>query len=118
MAPYPTKAEIEAMFSALSTPGADFFSYAIDDVDWTIMGHLPLSQVYADKAEFRRKALQFLGDRVLTEPLKMHVVNVVGGSGEESMAAVEMKADAVCRNGEFWVVAMTCFFWRLGVPDR
>jgi hypothetical protein len=44
----------------------------------------------------------------------MHVVNVVGGSGEESMAAAEMKADAICRNGELWVVAITCFFWRLG----
>jgi hypothetical protein len=68
------------------------------------MGHSPLSQVYADKAKFRRKTLQFLGDKVLTEPLKTHVVNVVcgggGGGGEENMAAVEMKANAMCRNGE------------------
>lgn len=95
MPTYPTKAEIEAMFSALSTPGRDFFVHVVDDVDWAIMGHSPLSQVYADKAEFRRKTLQFLGDKVLTEPLKMHVVNVVCGGGEENMAAVEMKADAM-----------------------
>jgi hypothetical protein len=44
----------------------------------------------------------------------MHVVNVVGGSGEESMAAAEMKADAICRNGELWVVAITCFFLEIG----
>lgn len=101
MPPYPTKAEIEAMFSALSSNSADFFAEAVmDNVDWTIMGHSPLSQVYANKAEFQRKTLHLLGATVLTEPLKMHVVNVVGGSGDEDTAAVEMKADAVCRNGE------------------
>jgi hypothetical protein len=65
------------------------------------MGHSPMSQVYANKTEFRQKTLQYLREKVLTEPLKMHVVNVVGG-GEEDSAAVEMKADAnaVCRNGE------------------
>ena len=53
------------------------------------------------QAEFEAKTLYHLGDKVLTEPLKMHVVNIVGGCGEEDTVAVEMKADAVCRNGEF-----------------
>ncbi len=67
MAPYPTKAEIETMFSTLSTNGADFFANAVvDDVDWTIMGHSPLSQVYTNKAEFQRKTLHFLGATVGT----------------------------------------------------
>jgi hypothetical protein len=70
-----------------------------------------LSQVDAGNAEFRRKTRQFLGDRVLTAPLKMHVVDVVGGSGEESMAAVEMKADALCRNGEFGVTSCYNLFF-------
>jgi ketosteroid isomerase-like protein len=71
----------------------------------TIMGHSPMSQTYANKTEFRRKTLQYLGEKVLTEPLKMHVVNIVvgggGGGGEEESAAVEMRADAVCKNGEY-----------------
>jgi hypothetical protein len=47
---------------------------------------------------------------VLTEPLKVHVVNVVGG-GEQDSAAVEMKADAkaVCRNGEYAVSTARVF---------
>ena len=57
-------------------------------------------EVYTNKAEFQAKTLQYLGDKVLTEPLKVHVINIVGGSGEEDTVAVEMKADAVCRNGE------------------
>ena len=73
------------------------------------MGHSPMSQVYANKTEFQRKTLQYLGDKVLTEPLKIHVVNIVvgggggegGEGGEQDSAAVEMRADAVCRNGEF-----------------
>jgi hypothetical protein len=63
------------------------------------MGHSPMSSVYTSKAEFRRKTLTYLAEKVLTEPLKICVVNVVGG-GEESTAAVELKADAVCRNGK------------------
>jgi hypothetical protein len=40
-----------------------------------------MSQAYSNKMEFRRKTLQCLGEKVLTEPLKMYVVNVVGGGG-------------------------------------
>lgn len=98
MAPYPTKPEIQDMFSTLST-GDDFFTHVLDDVDWQIMGHSPMSRAYANKTEFQAATLKYLADKVLTEPLKMYVVNVVGG-GDEDTAAVEMKADAVCRNGE------------------
>jgi hypothetical protein len=59
-----------------------------------------MSQVYANKTEFRQKTLQYLGATVLTEPLKMYVVNVVAGG--DDTAAVELKADAVCKNGELW----------------
>jgi hypothetical protein len=39
----------------------------------------------------------------------MYVVNVVGG-GDEDTAAVEMKADALCRNGEGILSAFVPFF--------
>jgi ketosteroid isomerase-like protein len=98
MAPYSTKPEIQDMFSTLST-GGDFFAHVHDDVNWQIMGHSPMNRAYANKTEFQAVTLKYLADKVLTEPLKMCVVNVVGGGGEDT-AAVEMKADAVCRNGE------------------
>lgn len=60
-----------------------------------------MSQVYANKTEFRQKTMQCLGATVLTEPLKMYVVNVVVGG--DDTAAVELKADAVCKNGELWM---------------
>ena len=64
------------------------------------MGHSPMSGSYTNKHDFELKTLHFLGDKVLTEPLKMYVVNVIGGGGSEDTFAVEMKANADCRNGE------------------
>ena len=37
-------------------------------------------------------------NRVLRDPLKLKVINVIGG-GDEEWAVVELKADAVCKNG-------------------
>src|SRR4051812_22262250 len=47
MAPYPTASEIRTIFSALSyshPDGNDFFIHVLDNVDWTIMGHSPMSR--------------------------------------------------------------------------
>lgn len=102
--PYPTGPEIAQIFAPLSQPGqgATFFTHVADDVDWTILGHSPMSRHYASKAEFQANTLGVLNERVLTEPLAMRVVNVVGG-GSEEQAVVEMVADRVCRNGEFFL---------------
>jgi hypothetical protein len=75
------------MFSTLST-GGDFVAH---DVDWQIMDYSPLSGACTNKAEFQATSLKFLADKVLTELLKMYVVNVAGGGGEDT-AAVEMKS--------------------------
>lgn len=89
------------MFSALATgDGPAFFANVVDDVDWTIMGHSPMSTTYTSKIEFQEKTLKYLNTRVLTESLTMRVVDVTGG-GEDDGAAVEMKAESVCKNGEF-----------------
>jgi len=60
MAPYPTKPEIQNMFSTLSTAG-DFFAHVLDDVDWQVMGHSPLSRAYANKTEFQAATTKVSG---------------------------------------------------------
>ena len=100
MAPYPTKDEIQSMFHALATgDGPSFFANVIDDVDWRIMGHSPMSRQYTNKLEFQEQTLKYLAAHVLTEPLKMYVVSVTGG-GDDDSAAVELMADSVCKNGK------------------
>ncbi|KAI7209612.1 hypothetical protein KC333_g8637, partial [Hortaea werneckii] len=38
-------------------------------------------------------------NRILRDPLALQVINVVGGGGDQEWALVELKADAVCKNG-------------------
>lgn len=95
----PTSAEVESIFSHLaSRDNSGFFDNVIDDVDWTIQGHSPMSGHYKSKSEFLAATLSVLGKDVLTEPLRMGVKNVVSGDGQ---AAVELAAiDAWCKNGK------------------
>jgi len=64
-----------------------------------------MSRTYTSKQDFMDSTLKVLAERVLTDPLRLRVVNVVGtleGEGEEmdGEVAVELEAiDAVCRNG-------------------
>lgn len=97
----PSVSEIKQIFEPLSIQGSQskYFDHVADDVDWTIMGHSPMSGRYTSKKEFVDATLTVLREKVLTEPLRMKVVNVIAGDGE--WAAVEMEAiDAVCKNGE------------------
>ncbi len=87
------------MFGALATGDGTFFANVVDDVDWKIMGHSPMSKSYNNKEEFQQQTLKYLAAHVLTEPLKMYIVNVIGG-GDDGSAAVELKADSVCKNGK------------------
>lgn len=102
MAPYPTIPEIRELFANLSNgQGSVFFDRVIDNVDWVIRGHSPMSGEYKSKQDFQAKTLKVLDGQLLKKPLAMYVDNVVGG-GEQSQAVVEMHADSECRNGEFF----------------
>lgn len=103
----PTARKIHAVFSPLSQQGhqREFSAYVSDTVNWDIRGHSPMSRTYTSKQDFMDSTLKVLAERVLTDPLRLRVVNVVGtleGEGEEmdGEVAVELEAiDAVCRNG-------------------
>jgi hypothetical protein len=97
MAPYPTIPEIRELFANLSNgKGSLFFDRVVDNVDWVVRGHSPMSGSYTSKQDFQAKTLGLLGSRVLKEPLAIYLDNVVGG-GDQEQAAVEMHADSECR---------------------
>lgn len=103
---HPSREEVLSIFQPLSERGraGAFFHHVADDVDWLLMGHSPMSGQYTSKSEFMAATLQVLGDKVLTEPLTMRVVNVVVGN-DSPEAAVEMEAiDARCKNGESKII--------------
>jgi uncharacterized protein len=104
-----TAEKVQAIFHHLSIQGqqSKFADFVADNVDWKIMGHSPMSRVYSGKQDFFDGTLKVLAERVLTEPLRLKVTNLIvsndrGGDGEEinADAVVEMEAiDAKCRNG-------------------
>ena len=106
MAPL-TPTAVQDIFSAFSSDSADtrasFFNHVLDDVNWTVMGHCPLSGIYNSKQDFIKATVNLLGTHVLTEPLRMAVHNVIVGevaADGSQTAVVEMKAiDAKCNNG-------------------
>ncbi|KAJ7457649.1 ketosteroid isomerase-like protein [Mycena galericulata] len=98
MAPYPTKSEIREIFAPLEQgDGKGFFAHVADDVDWTVMGHHPLAGHYTSKQAFAQATLARLA-RIMREPLRLALENVVGGDAEEQ-AVVELSANGVCKNG-------------------
>lgn len=98
---YPKIPEIHELFTNLSNGQSSvFFDRVIDNVDWVIRGHSPMSGKYTSKAEFQAKTLQVLNNRLLKEPLAFYIDNVVGG-GDQDQAVVEMHADSTCKNGMF-----------------
>jgi uncharacterized protein len=104
-----TTEKVQAIFSNLSIQGqqAKFADHVADDVDWKIMGHSPMSREYSGKQDFFDGTLKVLAERVLTEPLRLRVTNLIvsndkgGEQGDiNTDAVVEMVAiDAKCRNG-------------------
>ncbi|KAK5944042.1 hypothetical protein PMZ80_003323 [Knufia obscura] len=99
MAPNPEA--IRNLFGNLSSPDTqkDFFNSVSDNVDWWIVGHTPMSGSYSSKQDFLDATFQVLNKKVLGGPLKLRIVNVVGG-GDSDWATVEMEAiDAKCKNG-------------------
>ncbi len=98
--------KVRALFEPFSIQGRqhEATNLIVDDVDWTIMGHSPMSRKYAGKEDFVNNTLKVLSGRILTEPLRLRVANVVGTvTGDDKIdgeVAVEFEAiDAVCKNG-------------------
>ncbi|EXJ59796.1 hypothetical protein A1O7_03943 [Cladophialophora yegresii CBS 114405] len=99
--------DIHVLFKPLSIQGRqnETLDLLADDVDWTIMGHSPMSRKYTGKQDFVDNTLKVLRERVLTEPLRLEVSNVIGtleGEGDDihGEVAVELAAvEAVCKNG-------------------
>ncbi|KIW74838.1 hypothetical protein Z517_11608 [Fonsecaea pedrosoi CBS 271.37] len=113
--PPPSAAQISRLFAPLAIQGRQHETLALlaDDVDWTICGHAPpMSRRYTSRQEFLDNTLKVLRERVLTEPLRLEVRNIVvsstaSGGGEEGKdeeidgdVVVELEAlDATCKNG-------------------
>ncbi|KAJ9611300.1 hypothetical protein H2200_004484 [Cladophialophora chaetospira] len=98
--------KVRALFEPFSTQGRqqEALTHIADDVDWTIMGHSPMSRKYNGKQDFFDNTLKVLSGRILNEPLRLKVVNVVtsmtGDDEPDGEAVVEFQAiDAVCKNG-------------------
>ncbi len=102
-----TRKDVLAIFSNLSSENASertsFFDHVLDNVNWTIMGHSPMSKTYTSKYDFINATLQVLGNQVLKGPLRMYAYNAIVAAPSEDgsqQAVVEMRAlDAECRNG-------------------
>ncbi|RMY50146.1 hypothetical protein D0865_07070 [Hortaea werneckii] len=84
----PTKTEIETLCSHLATSDpSPFFDRVSPDVVWDVM------------EAWKQGALGTV-NRILRDPLSLQVINVVGGDRDQEWALVELKADAVCKNGK------------------
>lgn len=115
---YPNREELFELFSNIKTGNYEaFFDRVSDDVDWQIMGQCdldrtaivldrltrpgtsPMSKIYKSKAQFRQETLGWLAKILEAPGLRIHVHNIIGGGDCEWMTA-EMKAKAMCKNGE------------------
>lgn len=75
--------------------GAGFFDHVADDVDWTVMGTHPLAGRYRRKAGFRAATFERL-NKALRDGPQLRVVNLLMAEG---WAVVELRSDAVAKNG-------------------
>jgi len=107
---YPDQKEITTLFESLSNGNAEaFFSRVSPTVDWELLGQHPLAGRFRNLADWKKGALEPI-NKVLREPLKLQVRNVVGG-GEQEWASVELFADAVCINGSLPYVLKILWLW-------
>lgn len=98
----PTAERIKAIFSSFETQGRqqEFLPHIAENVDWTILGHSPMSRHYSGREDFVKNTIVVLRERILTEPLRLRVVRVTGGGEGNEWSTVEMESiDAKCRNG-------------------
>ncbi|CAK4031573.1 Hypothetical predicted protein [Lecanosticta acicola] len=98
MPPYPTKPEIEELCSALATSDTSpFFSRVSPNVTWDVMGTHPAAGHFTTLQAWKDGALGAV-QTALDGPLALKPTNVCGG-GEQEWAAVELEANATCKNG-------------------
>ncbi|KAI7365268.1 hypothetical protein KC354_g5008 [Hortaea werneckii] len=96
----PTITEIETLCSHLGTSDpSPFFDRVSPDVVWDVMGDHPTAGHFTSLEAWKKGALGTV-NRILRDPLSLQVINVVGGGGDQEWALVELKADAVCKNGK------------------
>ncbi|EME49837.1 hypothetical protein DOTSEDRAFT_20246 [Dothistroma septosporum NZE10] len=95
--PYPSKAEIQERAASLATDdNTPFFSRVSPNVVWDVMGTHPAAGRFTNLEDWKKGALGVV-NKILSEPLKLKVVNVVGGGDE--WATLELEANATCKNG-------------------
>jgi hypothetical protein len=75
--------------------GEAFFDHVADDVDWTVFGTHPLAGRYRGKAAFRAATFERLNS-VLKDGPQLRVVDLLMAEG---WAVVELRSDAVAKNG-------------------
>ncbi|RMX89956.1 hypothetical protein D0867_15378 [Hortaea werneckii] len=102
----PTKTEIEALCSHLGTSDpSPFFDRVSPDVVWDVMESQEEERKQTDRqlsksqTEAWKKGALGTVNQILRDPLSLQVINVVGGGRDQEWALVELKADAVCKNG-------------------
>ncbi|KAK4894062.1 hypothetical protein LTR17_024863 [Elasticomyces elasticus] len=94
----PSRSEIEKLASHLATSDpSPFFERVSPDVVWDVMGTHPAAGHFTSLESWKKGALGVINER-LKEPLKLKVVNVLGG-GDQDWATVELEANSVCKNG-------------------
>lgn len=100
MAPSPER--IKEIFAPFQTQGEQqkFLPHIAENVNWTILGHSPMSRNYSTRDDFVKNTITVLREKVLTEPLRLRVLSVTGGGDGADWSTVEMEAiDAKCKNG-------------------
>ncbi|KAK5738652.1 hypothetical protein LTR17_005784 [Elasticomyces elasticus] len=94
----PSRSEIEKLASHLAASDpSPFFERVSPNVVWDVMGTHPAAGHFTSLESWKKGALGVINER-LKEPLKLKVVNVLGG-GDQDWATVELEANSVCKNG-------------------
>ncbi|RMY50831.1 hypothetical protein D0865_06684 [Hortaea werneckii] len=74
-------------------------------------------QLSKPRTEAWKKGALGTVNRILRDPLSLQVINVVGGGRDQDWALVELKADAVCKNGlRGWVGVTDEELQMVGMP--
>jgi len=96
---YPSTEEIKQIFQNMETGNyEEVFKRVASDVDWTVMGTHPCAGRYRSLADFQESTFKRLGAIMKPPGIRLKVRNVLGGVDQE-WAAVELIAEAECKNG-------------------
>lgn len=99
--PYPSKAEINDIFSALAgndTSAKEFWSHVSPTVNWTIEGTHPAAGTYTNRTVLIATFARISATGSKANPLELSVKNIIGG-GDEEWSVQELEVKGVCKNG-------------------